>query len=236
VWWLLACAACGRFGFGGSSTADATPDASVDTMIDAMTDAPGCAGVFCDDFDGPALGATWDGKIGATLAFDMTMPVSAPQSFAATSPTGQPNGTQVTLYKTFAPAFTAGTIDVDVRINAYGSATTRVTMARVVLGTGSIGIGTHQNSSNLIEITPGGITNMTTTTATLPFGTWTHVRLAVDIPARTATIFYDGTTVATATIDASTAAAPPRLEVGLPWIENTSTPWVVDLDNLVFAY
>jgi hypothetical protein len=76
-------------------------------------------------------------------------------------------------------------------------------------------------------------------THNLPMATWTRVTLAIALPtgtggATTATLAFNGTTVASATVHVSTSDPIPEILIGTTYATPTAGGWSVAYDNVTF--
>jgi hypothetical protein len=240
-----------------SSTA---PDTSTGVSNDAAP-APYCtslshAPLFCDDFDEGALAAPWDQVSSGegSAALDATYSVSAPNAMLSSVNNGS-NATAVDVagYKSFeAKQGVAGlyTLTFDLRIDTAdlsgssdavlgaiqlwnGSAYWDVELELTSYGSGAFGVSMSEDGSSPNDYVSHAAS------ATLAIHAWTSVSIAITLPAGSggatlATLSFNGTQVASATVHVSTSDPIPEIVVGPTYASSASSGWAVRYDNVTF--
>jgi hypothetical protein len=211
--------------------------------------------LFCDDFDqGGALSAPWDQlpNTGGAEAFSNTNYVSSPYAMVVTvSPNTPVTSINVAGYKSLtAEQGVAGTATTsfEIRVNAADeSSSSDAILGAIQLWNGSaywdLELEVFYDSTTndfMVSMSEDGTSYVQHFIAAhLPMATWTRVTLSIVLPtgsggATTATMAFNGTSVASETVHVSTSDPVPEILIGTTFATPTAGGWSVAYDNVTF--
>lgn len=215
------------------------------------------APLFCDDFDeGTALATPWDmlaSTNGAEVASAASY-VSPPDSMLVTvNPNTADTAVDDAGYKSFpSKQGVAGTatMSFEMRVDAVDeSATSDGILGAIQLWNGSTYWDLelevfYEAATNDLEVSMSEDGNTVSyvqhfASTHLPLGTWTQVTLAIALPAGTngaapATLAFNGTTVASATVTVGTPTPIPEILVGTTYATPCAGGWSLAYDDVTF--
>lgn len=210
---------------------------------------------FCADFDEGSCVSGWDEThvTGGTFALDMDSPSSFPAACAASSPAPPPGGLDVVLLKAFDAQIGAASFAFDMKIEDSDPAETGPLLAGLLVHGVDAGASLRSASYALWFVFPtpetvqiseqylsAGVTkfNGFDVPASITPGKWTRFELDLLSTGGGITSFIvkvDGATVFTHPTQAGAdTTGKPSIELGLFSIGQSTHPWRVLYDNVVF--
>jgi len=256
---LLVVDACLFPSLGGLSGGDASVDAISSSDASPPQDA-GCGDgsplfcdklcvvpTFCDDFDHDQAFGLWNGNkisAGGTVAYDTTTVVSSPRAVKCSTPaSGSTSQIYASLNKDLAAA-SRFTVDFDVLVEQPSQSGQRLSIAEIELlpagwnyATGFVVIdnGYYKYNSTIYAL-DGSYNGSgdTTSQATVPFGTWTHITFDLDLTNKTMTLSAGGSlAIKTALPSAFIPGSAGSMKIGQFYANGPAPAWTVHLDNVV---
>jgi hypothetical protein len=226
-------------------------DAAATSFCASLIPAP----LFCDDFDEGALATPWDQVTGTngSAALSTSASVSSPEAMLAkVTAQAKANNIDVAAYKSFPAKQGASgvcTLAFDMRIDAGDtSSASDALLAGIQLWNGSaswaLGPEVFYNSSSGafdVSLTEDSPTTSTThvTSTSISLGVWTHVEVALVLPAASggateATLSLDGAEAVAAIVHVTTSNPIPEAIAGITYATPTAAGWAVRYDNVTF--
>jgi hypothetical protein len=236
-------------GIDSGNAADAAKDAAASSYCAGLSPAP----LFCDDFDevGDLAVPPWDQVSGmnGTASVISAAYVSAPSSLLVQV---NPNASaaDVAGYKSFTAkqgATGVCTFAFDLRVDtADMSSSSDGILAAIQLWNGSAGwdlqleLSYASATSNLaVNFSEDAPYVSHAVSQNLPLGEWTRVSMTIALPAGSggatpATLSFNGTQVASATVHVTTNNPIPEILVGATLASASSSGWLAHYDNVTF--